>query len=153
PSSFNQVALALAVAATTFLILSLALAAAMVDRRLAVLTERESAVLRESEERFRTFYRRTPLPLYSLDHDGVVQFVSDAWLALLGYAHEEVIGRPLTDFMTEASSHRRMKVDWPRLFEAGELHDAEYRFVTKAGDILDVVAESRVVHNPHGKTI
>ena len=152
-SSFNQVALALAVAATTFLILSLALAAAMVDRRLAMLTERESAVLRESEERFRTFYRRTPLPLYSLDHNDLVQFVSDAWLELLGYAREEVIGRPLTDFMTEASSRRRIEVDRPKLFEAGELRDAEYRFATKAGDILDVVAESKVVHNPHGRTI
>jgi len=152
-SGFNQVALALGIASTTFLILSLALAAALFDRRFAVMAERESAVLRESEERFRTLYRRTPLPLYSLDRDGLLQYVSDAWLELLGYAREEAIGRPLTNFMTEASTRRRMKVDWPKLFETGELRDVEYRFVTKDGEILDVVAESKVVHNPNGETI
>jgi PAS domain S-box-containing protein len=152
-SGFSQVALALAIAATTFLILSLSLAAALFDRRFAVMAERESAMLRESEERFRTLYRRTPLPLHSLDHNGLLQYVSDAWLELLGYARDEVIGRPLTNFMTEASTRRRMKVDWPKLFEAGELRGVEYRFVTKAGDILDVVAESKVVRNASGETV
>src|SRR5262249_26949047 len=152
-TGFNQVALALAVAATTFLILSLALAAALFDRRFAVMAEREAAVLRESQERFRTLYRRTPLPLHSLDRNGVVQYASDAWVELLGYAPEEVLGRPLANFMTEASMRRRMKVDWPRLFEAGELRGIEYRMVTKAGDVLDVIAESKVVRNAAGEDI
>jgi hypothetical protein len=53
--------------ATTFLILFLALIAAMFDRRFAHLTEREATALRESEERFRTLYNKTPLPLHSLN--------------------------------------------------------------------------------------
>ena len=150
---FNQVALALAVAATTFLILSLALAAALFDRRFAEMAEREAAALRASQALFRTLYRRTPLPLHSLDRDGLVQYVSDAWLELLGYAPKEVLGRPLTNFMTEASMRRCMKVDWPGLFEAGELRGIEYRMVTKTGDILDVVAESKVVSNAAGESV
>jgi len=152
-SGFSQVALALAVAATTFLILSLALAAALFDRRFAVMAERESAALRLSEERFRILYCRTPLPLYSLDLDGLLRYVSDAWLELLGYTRDEVIGRPLTNFMTEASTRRRIKIDWPKLFADGELREIEYRFVTKAGDILDVMADSKVVRNAVGETI
>jgi len=51
----------------SFSVLFLALIAAMFDRRFALLAEREAAALRESEERFRSLYRRTPLPLHSLD--------------------------------------------------------------------------------------
>src|SRR5262249_56142323 len=60
-SGFNQVALALGIATTTFLILSLALPAPLFDRPLALIAERESAALRESEERFWTLYCCTPL--------------------------------------------------------------------------------------------
>src|SRR5215211_1362274 len=107
-ASLAQTALAAAVAGTTFLILFLALIAAMFDRRFALLAEREAAALRVSEERFRSLYRRTPLPLHSLDGDGRIEHVSDAWLDLLGYRREEAKGRPLTEFMTEASAGRRM---------------------------------------------
>jgi PAS domain S-box-containing protein len=149
----NQTALALAVAVTTFLILFFALAAAMFDRRFALMAEREAAALRESEERFRTLYRRTPLPLYSLDRNGLVEYVSDAWLELLGFSREEVIGRPLTDFMTEESMRRRIEVDWPKLFDTEELRDVECRFVTRAGNIVEVVTDAKVVRNARGEPV
>jgi PAS domain S-box-containing protein len=132
-----QTTLAIAVSATTFLILFLALIAAMFDRRFAMLAEREAATLRESEERFRNLYRKTPLPLHSLDIDGHIEHVSDAWLELLGYERDAVKGKPFTEFMTEASVTRRATVDWPGLLETGELREAEYRVVTKTGEVLD----------------
>src|SRR5918993_384289 len=106
-ASLGQTSLALAVSATTFLILFLALIAAMFDRRFALLAEREATALRESEERFRTLYNKTPLPLHSLNSESIIEYVSDAWLDLLGYRREEVEGRPITDFMTEDSVRRR----------------------------------------------
>ena len=149
-ASLDQIRLALAVAATTFVILFLASVAAMFDRRFAVLAEREATMLRASEERFRTLYRMTPLPLHFLDREGTIQQVSDAWLDLLGYTREEVIGRPLTNFMTEASARQRIQLDWPRLAEQGHLKDVDYRFITKTGDIRDVVLSSRAERDGHG---
>src|SRR5215207_3401232 len=125
----------------------------MFDRRFALLAEREAAALRESEERFRSLYRRTPLPLHSLDGDGLIEHVSDAWLDLVGYRREEARGRPLTEFMTEASAGRRTKVDWPRLLALGELRDAEYRFVSKAGEVLDAAVSEQVERDPSGQFI
>jgi PAS domain S-box-containing protein len=152
-ASLAQTALAVAVAGTTFLILFLALVAAMFDRRFALLAEREANALRESEERFRNLYRKTPLPLHALDHDGHVEHVSDAWLDLLGYGREEVKGRPLVAFMTESSARRRSKVDWPGLIRLGELKEAEYRFVTKAGEVLDAVVSERVERDAGGRFV
>jgi len=144
-ANLNQPHLALAVAGITFVILVCALIASLFDRQFAVLAEREALLLRQSEERFRMLYRDTPLPLHSLDQDGRIDQVSDAWLALLGYAREEVIGRPLTDFMTEASRSRRTNLDWANLRQGGELKEVECRLVKKSGEIIDVLLSARVV--------
>ncbi|AWN42638.1 MHYT domain-containing protein [Methylobacterium durans] len=149
-ANLDQIKLALAVATTTFVILFLASVAAMFDRRFAVLAEREAEALRQSEERYRTLYSRTPLPLHSLDSDGQIEQVSEAWLDLLGYTRKEVIGRPLINFMTEASARQRMQEDWPRLIREGTLKQAEYRFVTKAGEILEVVVSGRAEYDHDG---
>ena len=125
-ASIGQTNLALAVAATTFLILFLSLIAAMFDRRFAVLAEREAVALRRSEEQFRALYRKTPLPLHALDAEGRIEEVSEAWLDLLGYSRESVVGRPLINFMNEESARRRIQQDWPRLLASGTLRDAEF---------------------------
>jgi diguanylate cyclase (GGDEF)-like protein/PAS domain S-box-containing protein len=150
-ASLDQTTLALAVSATTFLILFLALIAAMFDRRFAHLTEREATALRESEERFRTLYNKTPLPLQSLNSEGIVEYVSDAWLDLLGYSRDEVEGRPITDFMTEDSVRQRSESVWSNLLETGVAKDIEYRLVTREGRILDVLMSGRVEQDTRGQ--
>jgi PAS domain S-box-containing protein len=144
-ASLDQTNLALAVAAITFVILACALVASLFDRQFAVLAEREALLLRQSEERFRTLYRDTPLPLHSVDRDGRIDQVSDAWLALLGYRRDEVIGRPLTDFMTEESRTRRVGSDWDTLLRGGELKEVEYHMVRKSGEVIDVLLSARLV--------
>jgi PAS domain S-box-containing protein len=146
-ASLNQTNLALAISATTFLILFLALIAAMFDRRFAHLAEREAAALRESEERFRTLYSKTPLPLFSVNSDRVIEYASDAWLDLLGYSLEDVQGRPITDFISRDSVRDQPQPIWPALLKIGELKDIEYRLVTKDGRTLDVLMSGRVVRD------
>jgi PAS domain S-box-containing protein len=116
----------------------------MVDRRFAILSEREALALRRSEERFRLLYQRTPLPLHSLDSEGRIEIVTDTWLELLGYERQEVIGRPLIKFMAEASARQVLVSDWPQLLQDGEMRHVEYRMVTKGGEFLDVMASVRV---------
>jgi PAS domain S-box-containing protein len=148
-ASVDQGTLALAVASITFLILLAAIVAAMFDRRFAALATKEALALKRSEEQFRLLYRRTPLPLHSLDADGRIEDVSDAWLTMMLYERDAVIGRPLINFMTEESARQRV-VDWKRLLELGELREREYRLVTRDGDFIDVLSTSRVERDENG---
>lgn len=150
-ASLGQAALAIAIAALTFLLLFLALLAAMFDRRFALLAEREAKALRQSEERFRSLYTRTPLPLHSLDRDGCIEHVSDAWLELLGFGRDEVIGRALVSFMTETSARQARETHWPMLLRSGALRGIEYKIVTKAGEVLDVIASAQVEQDQDGR--
>jgi PAS domain S-box-containing protein len=94
--------------------------------------------LRRSEEQFRTLYRETPLPLHSLGADGCIDQVSDAWLDLLGYRREEVIGRRLTDFMTAES-----RADGRNLLQGDDVREAECHLVKKSGEVIDVLLSVR----------
>ena len=143
-ASLAQTNLALAIAGITFLILILALIASVFDRQFAVLAERETILLRQSEEQFRQLYRETPLPLHSLGPDGRIEKVSDTWLYLLGYLRDEAIGRKLTDFMTEDSKDRYEQIAWPNLQRGGEIREAEYQLVRKSGETLDVLLSARL---------
>jgi PAS domain S-box-containing protein len=149
-SSINQTALAVAVSSATFLILFLSLVAAMFDRRFALLVEREAVALRQSEERFRSLYRGTPLPLHSLDSEGRIEQVSNTWLEIMGYREDEVLGRPFINFLTEESARQARQIDWPMLIEQDKLDPREYRVVTKQGEFRDVVSTVKVERDAEG---
>ncbi|WP_181298170.1 MHYT domain-containing protein [Pseudomonas sp. Q2-TVG4-2] len=152
-SGLDLLTLALSVAGSTFIVLFFGLAASMHDRRMAIISEREAAALRQSEERFRELYSKTPLPLHSLDEEGRLESVSDAWLVLMGYRREDVIGRSLISFMTERSARQMLDKDWPVLLETGECLNAEYRLVARAGAFIDVLASTRLEQTTRGALI
>ena len=85
--------LALWITGTTVLILMLALAAAMFDRQLADLAEREAAALRQSEERFRLLVNGvTDHAIYMLDLEGRVANWNAGATRLHGFEADEIIG-------------------------------------------------------------
>jgi len=131
--------LALAIAGITFVILLLALAASHVDKRFSGLAERETELLRENEEQLIRLYRETPVPLHATNLDGRIEQVSDIWLTLLGLTREEALGHRLTDFMTDESRQRYDEVTSPDLRAGKDILEAEYQFVRKSGQILDVL--------------
>ncbi len=51
------------------------------------------------EEWFRKVFSRLPLPCHSLNHEGCIQEVNQAWLELLGYERKAVIGQPFRQFI------------------------------------------------------
>ena len=152
-TGLDLLTLALAVAGSTFVVLFSGLMASMHDRRMALISDREAAALRQSEERFRELYSKTPLPLHSLDEQRRLESVSDAWLVLMGYRREDVIGRPLINFMTERSARQMLNQDWPVLLETGECLNAEYRMVAREGVFIDVLASTRLVQAARGVLI
>lgn len=144
----GHIALAFAVIGSTFLILTLALIAAMYDRRLALLARRETEFFKVNEERFRRLYSRSPLALHSLNAEGIIEYVSESWLRMLGFSREEVVGSRLTRFIPQAPLGEALLVAVNAARDG--VFEHEYRIRTGRGDMLDVVLSSRVERDADG---
>jgi|GEM_PF-75874 len=110
--------------------------------------------LREAQARakayFEALYAQAPVALYSLDAERKVVSVSDRWLELLGYARDEVIGRPIGHFLPGREAAAAFARDWDRLLAEGVVHDLGHRFVKRSGAVVDVLLSARAEREPGG---
>ncbi|MGX7703481.1 MHYT domain-containing protein [Methylobacterium sp. Gmos1] len=98
----DQVRLAVGVTAVTFLVFTLALLAAAIDRRVSQRAAREAAALRESEERYRLLLQSvTDYAIFMLDCDGVVANWNSGAHRIKGYEAGEIVGTHFSRFYTE----------------------------------------------------
>ncbi|MEJ2086657.1 MAG: PAS domain S-box protein [Acidobacteriota bacterium] len=114
------------------------------DRRRA---ERE---LHESRERYKTLYTATPALLHSIDREYRLLDVSETWLDVLGYERDEVIGRPVTDFMTPDSERKARGGVLENFIKEGYVRDVEYEIVKKDGDVIDVLLSAIAEYDEQG---
>jgi PAS domain S-box-containing protein len=117
------------------------------------LHDRTEAVLRDSEERYRSLYANTPVMMHSIDAEGRLVSVSNAWLEGLGYTREEVIGRRSVEFLTAQSREYARKVVLPEFFVTGVLKDVPYQFVKKSGEVVDVLLSAICERDAAGKVL
>lgn len=111
---------------------------------------RQRALERE-QERLRYLYEHTPAMLHSIDTRGRILAVSQRWLERLGYAAEEVVGRPATEFLDAASRERMLQQAWPVLMRTGEIRDIELRMVCRDGQLVDVLLSSTGERDAQGR--
>jgi PAS domain S-box-containing protein len=106
-------------------------------------------VLRESEERFRSFYEKTPLGYQSLGQDGHFIEVNQAWLDMLGYTRDEVIGKPFGDFL-HPDWQEHCKENFSRFLAIGEILGVELEMVRKDDAIITVFFNGKIVRDEKG---
>jgi len=106
--------------------------------------------LRQSESRYRALYHHTPAMLHSIDTEGRLLSVSDYWVEIMGYSREEVIGRPLIEFLTPGSRRHAQEEVFPAFFRVGFCKEVPYQFVRKGGEMIDVLLSGIADRNPDG---
>ncbi|MFO7844672.1 MAG: PAS domain S-box protein, partial [Bacteroidales bacterium] len=111
--------------------------------------KRSETALKESEEKYRHLYLKTPVMLHSIDAEGRLISVSDYWLKKLGYERHEVLGRKSADFLTSDSKIIFYQY-FPVFLEKGEIFDMQYQMVKKSGEIMDVLLSAISEKNMDG---
>ena len=96
-----------------------------------------------ADHKYRDLYRSTPAMLHTVDRNGHIATVTDHWLQKMGYQREEVVGRHIVDFYSEADRKRAKNRKDPEL--GGEFLNRKRQMVTKDGHVLDLVM-SAVFH-------
>jgi PAS domain S-box-containing protein len=125
-----------------------AIVAAMLVQRRQLLST--TSRLADSELRVRRLYEATPAILHSIGHDGRILYVSDRWLALLGYQRHEVVGRLSSDFLAPASQAYAREIVLPAFFRDGRCDRVEYQFMRSDGTTVDVLLSATLERDEHG---
>jgi len=115
--------------------------------------KKSELALKQSEEKYRRLYNDTPILLHSIDRNGIVVDVNDYWLKIMGYKRNEVIGRKVTDFYTDASRKNAVEVIQPAFFRDGSVKDVSYQFIKKNGDVLDVLLSASAERDSSGNVV
>ncbi len=99
-------------------------------------TERRRAeeALRDSEERYRGLFEKSPLSVTLVDPSGVVVDLNRATEELIGYAKEEVVGKRFEEIPTlEAGDVPRMRENFAKLLRGEEVEAYELVMTSKRG--------------------
>ncbi len=100
--------------------------------------------------KYRTLYRSTPAMLHTVDGDGRIVTVTDHWLNKLGFTRDEVLGRPITDFMSAADQRKYRDGRLQELIGEGDFNNLERQMVTKDGMTIDLVMSAISHHGEDG---
>ena len=106
-------------------------------------------IIKSAELRFRLLYEQSPTAYQSLDSQGRILEVNNAWLKQFGYKYEEVIGQLFEDFLVPEHIkllHKR----FPEFLACGEVHNAEFDCKAKDGHIITIEVEGRIGYDLDG---
>jgi len=95
--------------------------------------------------KYRQLYRSTPAMLHTVDGDGNIVTITDHWLQKLGYQRDEVVGRPITDFLTVPDRQRFTDGRLMELMLQGDFNNDARQIMTKDGRVMDLLV-SAIAH-------
>jgi diguanylate cyclase (GGDEF)-like protein/PAS domain S-box-containing protein len=112
---------------------------------LAIERSRSEAAARESEERYRDLFENANEPIGTVTMDETITEVNRAFERVLGYSRGELIGSPLSNYLTpdglaeaHAATERKLSGE-----ETGSTFEQE--FVAKDGSLVLLEVSSRVI--------
>lgn len=115
--------------------------------------EYQTAELNSARARVKLITEKAPALMDSVNRNGYIMDVTDYWLEVMGYGRDEVVGRHITEFMTEESKTKALGEDLPVFLETGSLRNTEYQFRKKNGELLDVIFSAAAERDFRGKIV
>ncbi len=106
--------------------------------------------IEEGKQIYEGLYKYAPLAYQSLDFNGNILEVNPAWLKILGYKKEEVIGKWFGDFLP-----RTFVPGYKKRFETfkerGFINNEHLKLRKSNGRYIDVLFEGNIGYTPEGK--
>ncbi|UCH82221.1 MAG: PAS domain S-box protein [Nitrospiraceae bacterium] len=106
--------------------------------------------LRLSEKKYRDLYDNAPDMYHTLNKEKIIIDCNQTEASMLGYAKEDIIGRPLANFFTK-ESRAFLDDDHVQLQEKGALFNLERTFIRKDGTTFPAIINVFANYDKHGR--
>jgi PAS domain S-box-containing protein len=113
--------------------------------------ERTEAVLRESEERYRTLLESSPDPIVVYDMQGVATYVNPAFEQTFGLLRDELLGKQINFVPQENWPETKKAIE--NMLSGKKIKLFETRRLTKDGKVLDVQISSTLYRGSNGRPV
>ncbi len=117
-----------------------------------ILLKEEKTIAQISEEKYKSIYENAPLAFQSLNTDGEIIDINPAWLNLLGYSKEDVMGEKFSSFL-DKDFVDHFKTNFPAFKERGFVKDVQFKMKKKGGDNVYVSFEGCVGNDTEGNFV
>lgn len=98
---------------------------------------------------YENYFNRIPLGCQSLNREGRLINVNHAWLNIMGYRKEDVVGKYFSEFLAPGEIKTFLK-KFMILKSNGEIHGAEMILLHKDGSMLEVAIEGKTIYDSNG---
>jgi PAS domain S-box-containing protein len=109
--------------------------------------KRQESELRALAVRFQKLYDEAPFGYHEIDDQGIIRLVNRTECELLGYAREEMIGRPIFDFVHPSQRETSRVAVEERIRGGAPADPIERTYVTRDGRELIVSIENRLIRD------
>ncbi|HZT33974.1 MAG TPA: PAS domain S-box protein [Bryobacteraceae bacterium] len=105
----------------------------------------------ENEERFRRLFEEAPVAYHEIDQAGIIRRVNEAECRLLGYTREEMLGRPVWEFLTPEQQPLSRESVRRKISGEQEIQVFERDYVRKDGAIVPVEIHENLITGEDGR--
>lgn len=97
-------------------------------------------------------YDNAPCGYHSLDRNGHIVLINQTELNWLGLTRDEALGRPFTDFLTDAGK-AVFQARFPEFLKTGSVHDLEFDLLRKDGTTIAVLVGATAIKDDAGQLV
>ncbi len=101
--------------------------------------KRTAEALNESEERFRDFFSNAPIGFHMFNSEGYIVYANQAELDMIGYTHEEIIGKKKWKDLIAPEDYGLFEEHWDMIRKGEVVRNREYTVVRKDGSSFHVL--------------
>jgi len=110
------------------------------------------SALKESEEKFRLFFKNQPEYCYIISPEGVIQDINQAVLKILGYTKQELVGSPIKAIYAPEVIPK-VQACFKRWQKTGILENEELVILTRQGQKRTVLLSASTVKDKDGRVL
>ncbi|MCX8038230.1 MAG: PAS domain S-box protein [Candidatus Sumerlaeia bacterium] len=108
--------------------------------------------IRDSRAQFQELFDEAPIGYYELNAEGRVVRVNRTELDMLGYTADEVVGRPIWDFVVESEvSRQAFRNKMAGIMPPGQGFERTFR--RKDGTLVPVLVSEKLLRDPQGRIV